>query len=76
MVNIMGKKGTTFWDVIKEFLAFLWTKKKEKKEEEEQVAQEIKEDLKEGYQKIDEEKEEQKEKEDLDNVQDDLNSMF
>ena len=73
----MSKKGTSFWDLIKTILSFLFTKKQEQKEAEKIEAVKIEETLKEGYGKIDEEKEEnKKENEDFDNAVDNLNDRF
>ena len=73
----MSKKVTSFWELIKTILGFLFTKKQEQKEEEEKEAVEIEENLKDKYGEIDKEKEEdKKENEDFDNAVDNLNDLF
>jgi len=63
---------------IKEELTdiFVDEDKKESHNDDLVAAQEITNKLEAGYKKIDEKKDKQKQKEDLDSVQDDLNSMF
>lgn len=72
----MSKNNTTIWDVIKTILGFLFSKKKEKADEQKQEAQKIEQKLTEKYDKIDQKKEDQKKKEDIKDVQDDLNNIF